>query len=74
MVKDGAAEILFHVEETDFPGTANVPSIYKFAKTEKQKQMLRFSFSSPNSDGPMSRRPARPRSAWPPCARLFAAR
>jgi tripartite-type tricarboxylate transporter receptor subunit TctC len=46
MVKDGVLKILFHVEEADFPDDPTVPSIYKFAKTDKQKQMLRFLFSS----------------------------
>ena len=46
MVKNGELKILFHVEDTDFPEDPSVPSIYKFAKTEKQKQMLRFLFSS----------------------------
>ncbi len=46
MVKDGALKILFHVEEADFHEDPSIPSIYKFAKTDKQKQMLRFLFSS----------------------------
>jgi tripartite-type tricarboxylate transporter receptor subunit TctC len=46
MVKDGVLKILFHVEEADFQEDTGVPSIYKFATTEKQKQMLRFLFSS----------------------------
>jgi hypothetical protein len=46
MVKDGVLKILFHVEESDFHADPSVPSIYKIAKTEKQKQMLRFLSSS----------------------------
>ena len=46
MVKDGKLKIILHVEDTDFAEDPSVPSIYKFAKTEKQKQMLRFLFSS----------------------------
>ena len=46
LVKDGHMKILLHVEDTEFPGDPSVPSVYQFAKTEKQKQMLRFLFSS----------------------------
>ena len=46
LVKDGVLKILFHVEESEFQDDPSVPSIYKYAKTEKQKQMLRFLFSS----------------------------
>jgi tripartite-type tricarboxylate transporter receptor subunit TctC len=46
MVKEGQLKILFHVEETEFAEDPSVPSIYQFATTEKQKQMLRFLFSS----------------------------
>jgi hypothetical protein len=46
MVKEGQLKILLHVEDTEFPEDPSVPSIYQFAKTEKQKQMLRFLFSS----------------------------
>jgi tripartite-type tricarboxylate transporter receptor subunit TctC len=46
MVSEGQLKILVHVEDTEFPEDPSVPSIYEFAKTEKQKQMLRFLFSS----------------------------
>jgi len=46
MVKDGQLKILLHVEEAEYAEDPSVPSIYQFAKTEKQKQMLRFLFSS----------------------------
>jgi tripartite-type tricarboxylate transporter receptor subunit TctC len=46
MVKEGKLKIILHVEDTPFEEDPSVPSIYEFAKTEKQKQMLRFLFSS----------------------------
>lgn len=46
MVREGKLKIILHVEDTEFLEDPSVPSIYKFAKTEKQKQMLRFLFSS----------------------------
>jgi tripartite-type tricarboxylate transporter receptor subunit TctC len=46
MVKDGTLKVLLHVEEAELADDPSVPSIYEFAKTDKQKQMLRFLFSS----------------------------
>ena len=46
LVKEGQLKILVHVEDTEFEQDPSVPSIYKFTKTDKQKQMLRFLFSS----------------------------
>jgi tripartite-type tricarboxylate transporter receptor subunit TctC len=46
LVKEGKLKILFHIEDTEFEEDPSVPSIYKFAKTDKQRQMLRFLFSS----------------------------
>jgi len=46
MVKEGQVRILMHVEEAAFPDDPSVPSVYEFAKTESQKQLLRFLFSS----------------------------
>jgi tripartite-type tricarboxylate transporter receptor subunit TctC len=60
MVKDGALKILFHVEEADFHENPSIPSIYKFAKTEKQKQMLRFLFSSTEFGRPYVAPPGTP--------------
>jgi tripartite-type tricarboxylate transporter receptor subunit TctC len=60
MVKSGELKILFHVEDTDFPEDPSVPSIYKFAKTEKQKQMLRFLFSSTEFGRPYVAPPGSP--------------
>jgi tripartite-type tricarboxylate transporter receptor subunit TctC len=46
MVKDGTLKVLLHVEEAELADDPSVPSIYEFARTDKQKQMLRFLFSS----------------------------
>jgi tripartite-type tricarboxylate transporter receptor subunit TctC len=46
LVKEGQVRILMHVEEAAFPDDPSVPSVYDFAKTESQKQLLRFLFSS----------------------------
>ena len=46
MLRDGRVKILLHAEEAAFPYADNIPSVYDFAKTEEQKQLMRFAFSS----------------------------
>ena len=46
LIREGKLRILFHAEESAVPEIPDVPSIYKFAKTETQRQLLRFVFSS----------------------------
>ena len=44
--EDGKLRILFRAEEVVMPEIPNAPSIYDFAKTEEEKQFMRFVFSS----------------------------
>lgn len=44
--KEGRLKILFSSEEAAMPEIPDAPSIYSFAKTEQQKQFMRFVFSS----------------------------
>lgn len=44
--RDGKLQYLFRAEESALPGLPNVPSIYDFAKTNEQRQLMRFVFSS----------------------------
>jgi tripartite-type tricarboxylate transporter receptor subunit TctC len=46
LIRDGKIRILFHTEEAPLTSFPDVPSIYRFAKTEEQKQLMRFVFSS----------------------------
>ena len=46
LIREGKLRILFHAEETPVPEIPQVPSIYQFAKTNEQRQLLRFVFSS----------------------------
>lgn len=46
LMRDGKVRILLHAEEAAFTDAPNVPSVYDFAKTEAQKQIMRFAFSS----------------------------
>jgi tripartite-type tricarboxylate transporter receptor subunit TctC len=44
--RDGKLRFILRAEESPLPGLADVPSIYGFAKTEAQRQLMRFVFSS----------------------------
>ena len=44
--QDGKLRVLFRAEEAKMPEIPDAPSIYDFAKTEEQKQFMRFVFSS----------------------------
>jgi tripartite-type tricarboxylate transporter receptor subunit TctC len=46
LIREGKLRILFHAEEEPVPQIPNVPSIYAHAKTDEQRQLLRFVFSS----------------------------
>ncbi len=43
---DGKMRYLLRAEESELPGLPNLPSIYDFAKTDEQRQLMRFIFSS----------------------------
>ena len=44
--KEGKLRYLLRAEESELPGVPNVPSVYDFAKTDEQRQLMRFVFSS----------------------------
>lgn len=44
--KEGKLRYILRAEESELPGVPNVPSVYDFAKTDEQKQLMRFIFSS----------------------------
>jgi tripartite-type tricarboxylate transporter receptor subunit TctC len=44
--KDGKLRYLLRAEESLLPGVPDVPSVYDFAKTDEQKQLMRYVFSS----------------------------
>lgn len=44
--KEGKLRYLLRAEESALPGLPDVPSIYDFAKTSEQRQLMRFIFSS----------------------------
>jgi tripartite-type tricarboxylate transporter receptor subunit TctC len=46
LLREGKIRILLHTEDTPLPDMPNVPSVYKSAETEEQRQMMRFIFSS----------------------------
>ena len=51
--KDGKLRYLLRAEESALPGVPNVPSIYDFAKTQEQRQLMRFIFSSTEFGRPL---------------------
>jgi tripartite-type tricarboxylate transporter receptor subunit TctC len=44
--KEGKLRYLLRAEESPLPGVPDVPSIYDFAKTDEQRQLMRYVFSS----------------------------
>jgi tripartite-type tricarboxylate transporter receptor subunit TctC len=46
LIREGKLRILLHAEETPIAALPDVPSIYDHAKTNEQRQFLRFIFSS----------------------------
>jgi tripartite-type tricarboxylate transporter receptor subunit TctC len=46
LIHDGKLTFLLRAEETPIPDVPNVPSIFDYAKTDEQRQLMRFVFSS----------------------------
>jgi tripartite-type tricarboxylate transporter receptor subunit TctC len=46
LFREGKLRIIFRAEESAMPDIPDVPSIYDFAKTTEQRQLMRFVFSS----------------------------
>ena len=44
--KDGKLRYLIRAEESPLPSVPDIPSVYGFAKTDEQRQLMRFIFSS----------------------------
>jgi tripartite-type tricarboxylate transporter receptor subunit TctC len=46
LFRDGKLTYLLRAEEAEIPGIPDVPSIFDYAKTDEQRQLMRFVFSS----------------------------
>ena len=46
LISDGKLRIIFQAEESPTPELPQAPSIYNYAKTEEQRQFMRFVFSA----------------------------
>ena len=57
LIHDGKLTFLLRAEEAPIPDIPDVPSIFDYAKTDEQRQLMRFVFPSPNSAGPTYSRP-----------------
>ncbi len=51
--KDGKLRYLMRAEESALPNTPDMPSVYDFAKTQEQRQLMRFIFSSTEFGRPL---------------------
>jgi tripartite-type tricarboxylate transporter receptor subunit TctC len=51
--KEGKLRYLLRAEESPLPGLPDVPSVYDFAKTDEQRQLMRFIFSSTEFGRPL---------------------
>jgi tripartite-type tricarboxylate transporter receptor subunit TctC len=73
LIRDGKLRVLFHAEETPVPELPTVPSIYDYAKTNEQRQLLRFVFSSVEFGRPYVFPPDVPRDRVDAMRQAFAA-
>ena len=73
LIKEGKVRVLFHAEEAAFPDDPNVPSIFVHAKTDRQKQLLRFIFSSVEFGRPYVAPPEIPEDRAAALRKAFAA-
>ena len=65
---EGKLRILFRVEEAVINAIPDVPSIFEFAKTDEQRQLMRFVFSSVEFGRPYASRSTPPRDVSRSCA------
>lgn len=73
LLKDGQLRLIMHVEEAPFADDPKVPSVYELAKTESQKQLLRFIFSSVEFGRPYVAPPGVPEERLAALREAFAA-
>jgi tripartite-type tricarboxylate transporter receptor subunit TctC len=73
LLSEGKVRILLHAEEAAFPYASNVPSVYDYAKTEEQKQLMRFAFSSVEFGRPYVAPPGVPKDRVAALRKAFAA-
>jgi tripartite-type tricarboxylate transporter receptor subunit TctC len=73
LIKERKVRILFHAEEADFPDDPKVPSIFSYARTDDQKRLLGFIFSSVEFGRPYVLPPGAPRERLMTLRRAMAA-
>jgi tripartite-type tricarboxylate transporter receptor subunit TctC len=72
LIKDGTLRVLMHVEETPLADDPGVPSVFDFVKDERQKQLLRFVFSSVEFGRPYAAPPGVPKDRLAALQQAFA--
>jgi tripartite-type tricarboxylate transporter receptor subunit TctC len=60
LLREGRVRLLLHSGTIPLPEAPNIPSFYEFAKSEKQRQMLRFLFSNDDFGRPYFAPPETP--------------
>lgn len=60
-IKEGKLRIIFRAEESPVPDYPDLPSVYELAKTEDQRQLMRFVFSSTEFGRPYVMPPETPK-------------
>src|SRR6185503_8411224 len=61
LFRDGKLRFLFRAEESVLPDVPDVPSIYSYVKTDEQRHLMRFFFSSTEFGRPYLMPPGTPK-------------
>lgn len=73
LLEQGKIRVLFNTESTPFPYLPNVPSIFQYAKTDEQRQILTFITSSVELSRPFVLPPGTPGDRLAALRKAFAA-
>jgi tripartite-type tricarboxylate transporter receptor subunit TctC len=73
LLSEGKLRFILRAEEAAIPELAQVPSIFDFAKTEEQRQLMRFVFSSVELGRPYALPPGTPKERVDEMRKAFAA-
>jgi tripartite-type tricarboxylate transporter receptor subunit TctC len=73
LIKEGKLRFIFRAEESPIAAIPHVPSIYDLAKTEEQRQLMRFVFSSVEFGRPYVLPPATPKDKVAAMRKAFVA-
>ena len=72
LLREGKIRIILRAEEAAIPELKDVPSIFDFAKTDEQRQLMRFVFSSVEFGRPYALPPDTPKERVEVMRKAFA--